>query len=148
MRLVQDVVTAMKKEGINQWDEIYLSLDEIHKDIESDSAFGFLDNKRLIAYIAQNNEYSPEYNSVDWKTNGKSLIVHRLSVDPLQQGKGIAKKCMQFAEQYAKENDYNCIRLDAFSKNPVALKLYENLGYNNVGNDISVKDNSTVTRKK
>jgi ribosomal protein S18 acetylase RimI-like enzyme len=133
MRLMQQVVAAMKRAGIEQWDEIYSSVNEINGDIGSGCAFGFFDNGKLAAYFVLNSEYSPEYDSADWKTKGRSLIVHRLSVDPLQQGKGIAKKCMLFAEQYAKENDYNSIRLDAFSKNPAALRLYESLEYRKAG---------------
>lgn len=133
MRLIQNVVTTMKKAGIDQWDEIYPSINEIKEDIESKCAFGFFDNDNLTAYIALNDKYSPEYNFVDWKTTGKNLIVHRLSVDPPQQGKGIAKKCMLFAEQYARENDYNSIRLDAFTENRAALKLYESLEYDKAG---------------
>jgi len=133
MWLIQNVVTAMRQNGLDQWDEIYPSINEIEEDLESGCAFGFFDNDNLTAYFALNDKYSPEYNFVDWKTTGKNLIVHRLSVDPQQQGKGIAKKCMLFAEQYARENDYNSIRLDAFSENKIALRLYESLGYEKIG---------------
>lgn len=133
MALIQDAVVAMKNSGIEQWDEIYPSIKEIDEDIESESAFGFFNDGKLIAYIALNDKYSPEYDSANWITKGKSLIVHRLSVAPSQQGKGIAGKFMRFVEQYARDNDYNSIRLDAFMENPAALKLYDNLGYRKAG---------------
>lgn len=89
MALIQDAVVAMKNSGIEQWDEIYPSIKEIDEDIESESAFGFFNDGKLIAYIALNDKYSPEYDSANWITKGKSLIVHRLSVAPSQQGKAL-----------------------------------------------------------
>jgi ribosomal protein S18 acetylase RimI-like enzyme len=40
---------------------------------------------------------------------------------------------MDFAENYAIENNYTSIRLDAFSNNPRALRFYENRDYQRRG---------------
>lgn len=52
---------------------------------------------------------------------------------PTFQGKGIAKTILKFIEEFSNKNNYACIRLDAYSENKNALKLYENFGYNKVG---------------
>jgi putative acetyltransferase len=84
--------------------------------------------------LAINEKFPEEYNAVDWKiTGGKNLALHRLCVKPGMQGKGFAKKLVIFAENFASMNHYKSIRLDAFSKNPAALKLYESMGYNKAG---------------
>jgi len=40
---------------------------------------------------------------------------------------------MNFAEEYAIENNYKSIRLDAYSANVAAVRLYEKRGYNKIG---------------
>ena len=63
----------------------------------------------------------------------KNLVVHRLAVLPNHQGKGLARKLMDFAENFAKEKNYDAIRLDTFSQNPRNQKFYSNRGYTNLG---------------
>ena len=82
----------MNAEQIFQWDEQYPSREIIKKDISEGSAFGFFQSDELRGYIVLNEEYSPEYNSLEWKDkNGTALIVHRLSIKADCQGQGIAK---------------------------------------------------------
>jgi ribosomal protein S18 acetylase RimI-like enzyme len=40
---------------------------------------------------------------------------------------------MSFAEETAVTRGYDCIRLDAFTRNPAALALYESRGYRRAG---------------
>ena len=81
-----------------------------------------------------NDEQSQEYNSLSWSDNtGKPLAVHRLCVSTAFQGKGVAKKLMWFAEDYARENKYSSIRLDAFINNKISVGLYDSLGYQRTG---------------
>ena len=53
--------------------------------------------------------------------------------NPEFQGKGIAKKLLKFVENFATKNNYSYTRLDAYSGNEKALKLYENFCYKKVG---------------
>jgi len=132
--IIESVVSKMNNESIFQWDEHYPTREIIEKDIDDGYAFGFFHLKELRGYIVLNEEYSPEYNSLEWKDkNGTSLIIHRLSIKADCQGQGIAKQMMIFAEEYAKRNNYTSIKLDAFLHNKAALSLYENLGYTEVG---------------
>jgi GNAT superfamily N-acetyltransferase len=52
---------------------------------------------------------------------------------PQHQGKGIARKLMDFAEQWAREQKYIAIRLDTFSQNERNQRFYDNRGYTNLG---------------
>jgi len=92
------------------------------------------DNGLSIAYFAIDEEQPSEYNNINWITHGeKVLVIHRLAVLPEYQDMGIAKKMLKFIEEFADENGYTSIRLDAYSENRKALKLYENHGYKRVG---------------
>src|SRR5216683_1705261 len=62
-----------------------------------------------------------------------SRVAHRLMVNPKQQGKRIGRDLMRFAENWARAKGYSAIRLDAFSANPRALRLYGGLGYRDSG---------------
>ena len=132
--IIESVIDKMNAEQIFQWDEQYPSREIIKKDISEGSAFGFFQSDELRGYIVLNEEYSPEYNSLEWKDkNGTALIVHRLSIKADCQGQGIAKQLMMFAEEYAINRGNSSIRLDAFLHNKAALSLYDNLGYTKVG---------------
>ncbi|ABR50359.1 GCN5-related N-acetyltransferase [Alkaliphilus metalliredigens QYMF] len=94
----------------------------------------FRDNNHCIAYVAINEKQSPEYSQIVWSTDGrKVLVIHRLSVHPEFQGKGIARKFIDFIEDFAIKNQYSCIRLDAYSENTAALRLYDRMGYQRLG---------------
>jgi ribosomal protein S18 acetylase RimI-like enzyme len=61
------------------------------------------------------------------------LVIHRLAINPVQQGKGFAKRLISFAEGEILRMDFKSIRLDAFSGNLKALMLYEGMGYQKRG---------------
>lgn len=132
--IISNCIKYMKSQGIYQWDKFYPNSDIIENDIEREHSYVLKDNDKCIAYVAINGEQSPEYSQINWFTDGrKVLVIHRLSVHPEFQGKGIAKKILKFIEDFAAENDYSSIRLDAYSGNEKALKLYENFDYKKVG---------------
>ena len=133
LKLVQNVIHHMRNQGIDQWDEFYPDKEILEKDIYNQQAFGYYEDNALCAYLTLNEEFDEEYLKVNWKTTGKPLIIHRLFIQAEKQGKGIAKKLIDFAEAYAKEHQYQSLRLDAFSKNPGALHLYESRGYIKAG---------------
>ncbi|MFT4168474.1 MAG: GNAT family N-acetyltransferase [Dysgonomonas sp.] len=134
--IISNVILKMNSSGINQWDEIYPARSDIENDINNNNAFGYIHNEKVSAYITLNELQSPEYAALAWGIEGRNLIVHRLSVSPDMQGKGIARKMMLFAEEYATAQKYDSIRLDAFTENPTAINLYLKLGYKEVGSVI------------
>ena len=76
-----------------------------------------------------------EYIPIEWLTkNDNNLYIHRLAVDPEYWGKGYAQQLMNFAEDYARKNNYESVRLDTFSQNTRNQKFYETRGYQRLGN--------------
>lgn len=67
--------------------------------------------------------FERSYQKCLWKVNMKIDF----------QNKGIAKTTMQHIETELRQLGVDAIRLDAFTENPYALSLYENLGYKIVG---------------
>jgi ribosomal protein S18 acetylase RimI-like enzyme len=134
MSLIKDAIQKMEREGIYQWDEIYPTKEIFSADIAAGSLFAARMGNGIAGVIVLNVEQSQEYNSLSWgDAHGKPLIVHRLCVNPVFQGQRIATKLMQFAENYARENKYSSIRLDAFINNKISVGLYDSLGYQRTG---------------
>jgi len=133
MNLIRSCVIHMESKNIYQWDKIYPDKDTIIKDIEKQELHILEESGRIYAFFVINEFQSPEYSNINWTFSGKVLVLHRLCVDPLMQGKGLAKKLMLFAHEFAQKHGYKTIRLDAFTKNPSAVALYTRLGYSKVG---------------
>jgi ribosomal protein S18 acetylase RimI-like enzyme len=132
-KIVRDATRHLDEQEILQWDEIYPNKEILLKDIESQQMHFIEIEGRVVGLIVINEDQSSEFNSIDWKYSGETLVVHRLTIDPVYQRRGLANILMNFAEESAAVNGYSCIRLDAFIHNPAAFTLYEKRGYRNAG---------------
>ncbi len=131
--LVQEAIRHMDNQGIPQWDEIYPSQAILNADIEKQQMYLIEIEGRVAGLIVINEDQSPEYADVGWKHSGKALVVHRLTIHPDYQRHKLATYLMDFAEEKAAAENYDCIRLDAFTRNPAAYTLYENRRYRRAG---------------
>ncbi len=124
----------LDEQGIFQWTNNYPTLAIVENDIDEGNLYCAILENQCVGIINISEEQEPEYDRIAWKNNnGKILVIHRLAVDPLFQGKGIAKKLMDFAEQFGIRNNYPSVRLDAFSENKRVLEFYETRGYKKRG---------------
>lgn len=134
IHIIKAAVTDMDSKGIYQWDEIYPDEKVIKNDIESKNLFVCIDDNAITGIVVLNEYQDKEYEDLTWKyKSGKQLVVHRLCINPMHQGNGIAKHLLEYTESYAKEHKYKAIRLDAFIQNERACRLYERTGYEKVG---------------
>jgi len=131
--LVQEAIRHMDEQAIPQWDDIYPSKAILNADIENRQMYLIEVEGRVAGLIVINEDQSPEYAGVVWKHNGRALVVHRLTIHPDYQRHKLASYLMDFAEERAAAKNYDCIRLDAFTRNPAAFSLYENRGYRRAG---------------
>lgn len=124
----------MREKGIDQWDEYYPDQETLTEDVESgDMTLGLLDGALACAYVV-NREYDPEYELGAWEhTEGDFCVLHRLCVNPEMQGRGLARQAMARMEKTALEQGFDSVRLDVFSQNLHAQRLYERLGYRRTG---------------
>jgi GNAT superfamily N-acetyltransferase len=136
MMLVRDCIEDMKLRGIEQWDEIYPAHANFSADVTEGSLYAaFSTGEDLVGVFALNGFQDPEYTEVPWSFLDASVgVVHRLMVNPRFQGQGVARALMVTAERLAVELGFAVLRLDAFSSNPQALRLYRSVGYREAGN--------------
>jgi len=133
MDLIRSCVRRMEAQGIHQWDEIYPDRTSLADDIERGELYLLGNEHRIYGIVALNEFQEPAYQDVPWQFSGKALVVHRLAIDPLAQGKGHARELMHFVGEFARKREYATIRLDAFERNPRAVLLYQQLGYRRAG---------------
>lgn len=134
VKLLEEVKAAMAENGINQWDEQYPNINDINSDIAKNQLHTIYMGNKLAGVYVVNEEADNAYKFGNWTdTEGKYIVLHRLCVAPKFQHMGIATRIMEHIEAEQKKLGVTSIRLDVFTKNPYALKLYERLGYQNVG---------------
>jgi ribosomal protein S18 acetylase RimI-like enzyme len=134
MSLIKECIRDMESHGIHQWGEYYPTREIIQDDIENRSLYTAKEDDEVLGIIAVNEEQPPEWERVNWTPQeGRILALHRLAVKPTRQKQGIARRLLDYAEDYAADNRYTAIRLDAYSGNPRALRLYEKNQYKRVG---------------
>jgi ribosomal protein S18 acetylase RimI-like enzyme len=131
--MVSLVVRHMKNQGIDQWDELYPNQANLAQDLESRSLHVLEKAGEIMGFVVLNEFQSPEYETVPWRYQGRVLAVHRLTIAPACQRQRLGSLLMDFAEETAAAQGYECIRLDAFILNPPALSLYEQRGYRKAG---------------
>lgn len=124
----------MQENGIFQWNEHYPSKEAFLKDIDREELFVIEENNIVQGTIVISTLMDEEYEPIEWLTpNGNSTYIHRLSVHPDLQGKGLAQKMMDFAENHAREHRFVSVRLDTFSQNKRNQRFYEQRGYQKLG---------------
>ncbi|AZO95148.1 GNAT family N-acetyltransferase [Halocella sp. SP3-1] len=134
MELVKSCIIDLEAHKIYQWNKNYPTVDHFEGDIENKSLYIFKDGGVNQGIITINETQPLEYKKLNWLINdSRVMVIHRLAVKPIFQRQGIGQRLMNFAENFAFNNDYDSIRLDAYSGNPRAIKFYENRGYKKIG---------------
>ncbi len=127
------VVKDMNSKGLFNWNTAYPA-GKVRGDIEQGNLYIWLENEMVVSALSLDKEQPEGYENQNWKiTNVTFLVVHRLAVLPGMQNQGIGEKVMKDVIRIAAEKSCRTIRLDVFTGNPGAVKLYEKLGYSDVG---------------
>ncbi|MBI4405920.1 MAG: GNAT family N-acetyltransferase [Deltaproteobacteria bacterium] len=132
--LLGDCVRGMQAHNIDQWDPVYPTEVIVNNDISDGGLFVLERENQIVGCVALNSKQEPEYAAVSWNFSFEPVaVVHRLMVHPNVQGKGFARMLMGYIEHKARKLGYRTIRLDAFSENPAAVRLYDRMGYRKAG---------------
>ncbi len=104
--------------------------------LDRSDLFVMSDDNKIVAAAVINRIQVPEYKYADWKhsaTNDKVMVLHGLVVDPSEKGKGLGRTFVAFYENYAKQHGCPALRMDTNVTNTKARKLYQSLGYEEIG---------------
>jgi len=134
LTIYTECVQHLQSQGIDQWGSFYPTEDIIRKDIKQGNFYLYFNSNQLIGVSALNENQPEAYHSLTWSVQeGKILVVQRLAVALAFQKQGYGRKFMEKIEQYAITHKFVSIRLDAYTGNPAAIRLYESLGYTPIG---------------
>lgn len=129
-KLTKACAVAMQEKGIFQWNEHYPSLEKLQTDIIKKELYILHENEAIKGIIVLTDHMDEEYIPIEWLTeNGNNLYIHRLATHPSVWSKGYGQQLMDFAEDFARQQEYDSVRLDTFSKNKRNQKFYESRGY-------------------
>lgn len=132
--LFRQAIIVMDQNGIPQWDEIYPDKQVLSEDISHREMYVGTFGKEIAVVYVMNQEYDEQYRLGKWSYTGEDYrILHRFCVHPNYQNAGIGRKTIHYIETSLRRNGIESIRLDAFSRNPYALRLYQKAGYEIVG---------------
>ncbi len=135
LEITKACAVKMVAENIFQWNTFYPNKTAFNNDMMREELYVFEIENKIFGCITISTLMDTEYKPIAWLTpNTKNIYIHRLAVHPSQQGKGYAQKLMEFAEDYAKQNNYLSVRLDTFSQNKRNQKFYKLRGYKKLGN--------------
>ena len=104
--------------------------------LERNDLFVLKDNGRTAAAAVINQIQVDEYKYAAWKheaSDSEIMVLHCLAVDPAEKNKGYGKAFAAFYEDYARQHGCTVLRMDTNAKNAKARKLYQKLGYDEVG---------------
>ena len=133
MDIIKSTVEEMKTYNNTQWDESYPQAKDFIKDIESEELYVEAEGKEIKGFICINYIEPKEYDDLNWVSNSKAMVIHRMAVNPKFRQQGIATKLMKHAEQLALDNNVVYLKTDTYSINTKMNSLFKKCGFNLVG---------------
>lgn len=130
----REAIAEMDRNGIPQWDEHYPDRAVLRSDIlKNELTLGLVGGEIASVYVL-NAECDAQYANGVWQYPAAAFrVIHRLCVNPKFQNRGIGPRTMRHIEADLIAAGVETVRLDAFTLNPYALRMYDKLGYVRVG---------------
>ncbi len=133
MDIIKQIIVEMKESNNTQWDENYPKAENFEKDIEEGCLYVDEFEDDLIGFICVNDFEPEEYKNIDWISDEKALILHRMGVNPKYRRKGKAKNLIKYAENLAMDNDIMYLKTDTNSMNIKMYNLFKTCGFRFAG---------------
>ena len=124
--LLRVCIHDMNAKGLKHWNSSFPDAEMILSDLERGTIY-LIKDKGVCKGMVTLNEHEPdEYKSLNFEPGRKHpLYLQNMAVHPYWQGMGIATQMVDFAQKFAKEKGFDCIRLDVFQPSEKARLLYE-----------------------
>ena len=133
MDTIRLTVEEMKSYNNTQWDENYPLSKDFKEDIQNGDLYVHDVDGEVYGFICVNYIEPKEYDNLNWSSNEKAMVVHRVAVNPTFRNKGIGSKLLKFADDLAKENNVAYLKTDTYSINVKMNSLFKKCGYKHIG---------------
>lgn len=133
--ILQQAIKHRKEDGSKQWQNGYPNPEVIQKDIYKDAGYVLTEEETIVGYCALLINDEPVYENIvgKWLSNDDYVILHRVAISDSYLGKGLAKKIVEYSEDYARSKNIYSIKADTNFDNPAMINIFEKLGYSFCG---------------
>ena len=133
--ILQQAIARRKADGSAQWQDGYPNPDVIQNDIDKNAGFVLTEGDIIIGYSAVLINDEPAYETIkgNWLTKGDFVVFHRVAISEKHLGKGLAKKLMNFIEDFAISNNIYSVKADTNFDNFAMIAVFEKLDYSYCG---------------
>ena len=119
------------EEDMQQFLQEYFDIEVVKKELaDENDLYFFIEVDNVPAGYLRLME---DYRNFDLMKQWKALELKRIYVDKAYQGKGLAQILMAFAENFARENNYEVLWLGVWEHNNRAKRFYEKMGFTDSG---------------
>lgn len=122
-------ITHMHQHGRTQWTLNYPRKVHFKHDIDHGDLFVYVVDARIAGVYALCEDNEPSYQTIDWTVN-QALVMHRIMVDPVMQGKRLVDHIFLHAYHQAAKRGYDGIKIDTHQNNQPMLNLLKRHGFN------------------
>ena len=133
MEIINDAKELLKKDSL-QWQQGYPNKLTMKNDIYNFNLYGYYVDNYLVGIIAlipgiDTNYLQIEQGSWQKLPSSKDLNIHRIAVKKEFYKQKIGEKLLNFAINYAKNNQFESVKLDTHRKNIAMQKISLNTGF-------------------
>lgn len=133
MEIIGETVEEMKGYGNTQWDENYPKAENFLGDIEGGTLYVLKEEGELKGFVCIDFTQPGEYSGIEWSSNERCMVIHRMAVGRSARRQGIGRKLMEFAEVLAGENGVEYLKTDTYSINENMNILFRRCGFIKAG---------------
>jgi GNAT superfamily N-acetyltransferase len=133
--ILQQAIARRKADSSDQWQDGYPNPDVIQNDIDKNAGFVLTEGDIIIGYSAVLINDEPAYENIkgNWLSKGDFVVFHRVAISEKHLGKGLAKKLMNFIEDFAISNNIYSVKADTNFDNFAMIAIFEKLDYSYCG---------------
>jgi len=124
--LVRACEKDMNNKGIRQWNHVNPTPEKLNEDLAKGNIYLFKELGVAKGMLKLTDDLPTECTDINWKSKiDKPLYINMFIIHPLWQESDISEQMVEFAEIFAKENNYSGIRLDVINNYPVVDGFFE-----------------------
>ncbi|MCI6152365.1 MAG: GNAT family N-acetyltransferase [Fusobacterium perfoetens] len=136
IKIINQAKVYMKNNNFNQWNDNYPNNETISKDIKLQESYVLIDDEKIVGTFVLSFDGEINYKNIyegNWKTNNPYGVLHRVAIDDLYKGKGLAKLILDFSEKEALKKGIKNFRIDTHKENKSMRKFIEKNGFEYCG---------------
>ena len=130
--LIEAARAYFKKNGIDQWQHGQPNFSTVEDDIAKKRLWIVAADKKIIAIASFLFGEEPYYNTLSggrWLYDGEYCAIHRVAVDPLYKGHGIAGTIFEAARKLCVSNGVKSLRIDTHRDNKSMARAIEKFDF-------------------